>query len=118
MAMLYINGAAAPSPAEFSVEIEDIGEAKWRNALGERVADRVAVKRSIEVSWLHLSAEKLAQIMSATTQNMFFTAKYFDPATGGLREGVFRAVQKSAELFRVDGSAAIWGRAWMKWEEK
>ena len=28
MAMLYINGAQMPSPAEFSVELEDVGDAR------------------------------------------------------------------------------------------
>lgn len=118
MAMLYINGAQMPSPAEFSVELEDVGDARYRNALGERMVDRVAVKRSIEIRWPRIGAEEAATLMSAVTDGVFFTAKYHDPSEGGLREGVFRATQRSADMFRTDGGAAVWARVSMKWEEK
>jgi hypothetical protein len=118
MAMLYINGAEMPSPAELSVELEDIGDAGYRNALGQRLVDRIAVKRTIELRWPQISAADAAELLGAVAQEVFFSAEYHDPETGGLREGVFRAVQRSAEMFRVDGGAAVWARISMKWEEK
>ena len=41
--MLTINGAEMPSPSEMTVTLEDRGETSAINALGQRVADRMAV---------------------------------------------------------------------------
>lgn len=116
--MIWINGAAAPSPSEFSVEFEDVGDMSRRNALGQRLADRVAVKRVIALKWPMLDKEKAAKLMEDTCGSVFFEAKYHDPQTGGIRTGTFRAAQRSAEMHRAEVNGVVWASVEMKWEER
>lgn len=116
--MLLIDGVRMPSPSELTVSIEDRGDDSECNVLGERVVDRLAVKRVIELSWAMLSAEDLALLFDAATDEVFFTAEFPDPASGGMREAVCRAVGRSARLFRMDDGSARWTDVSMKWEEK
>jgi len=118
MAMIYIDGVEMPSPAEFSVEFEDVGDMGRRNALGQRLVDRVAVKRIITVSWPRLDREKAALIMAAACGNVFFEAGYHDPETGEMRTGTFRVVSRSAVMHRAEEGGAVWAQLDMKWEER
>ena len=63
--MLSINGAAVASPSVFSVNIEERGDFSKCNVLGERLADRLAVKRVIDVEWALLSETELAAKLDA-----------------------------------------------------
>ena len=67
MAILTVNGVAMPAPSALSVAVEDVGDDAGRNALGERVVDRVAVKRMIALRWARLTASQLATILQAVT---------------------------------------------------
>ena len=116
--MLWIDGVKMPSPSELTVSIEERGDDSECNVLGERVVDRLAVKRVIELSWAMLSAEEMALLFDAATEAVFFTAKFPDPITGAQSEAVCRAVGRSARLFRMDGGAARWTDVSMKWEER
>ena len=53
--MLTINGAEMPSPSEMTVTLADRGETSAINALGQRVADRMAVKRVVHLTWALLT---------------------------------------------------------------
>lgn len=116
--MLWIDGVKMPSPSELNVSLEERGDDSEYNILGERVVDRLAVKRVIELSWAMLSAEEMAQLFGAAADAVFFTAKFPDPITGGQTEAVCRAVARSARLFRMEGGAARWMDVSMKWEER
>lgn len=116
--MLWIDGVKMPSPSELTVSIEERGDDSECNVLGERVVDRLAVKRVIELSWAMLTSEELALLFDAATDAVFFTAKFPDPAIGGQSEAVCRAVARSARLFRMDGDTARWADVSMKWEER
>lgn len=118
MAMIWINNVATASPSALEVEIEEVGDADTRNALGQRLVDRIAVKRVIELTWAHLTAEQMAALMTATSASAFFTAKYPDPVTGQLRTCVCRVAEQSAKALRVNGQAAEWVDVRMKWEEQ
>lgn len=117
MAILLIDGVTMPSPSALSVALEEIGDDAGRNILGERVVDRVAVKRAVELHWAQLSSAALQLLMEAAAP-IFFTAHYPDPATGAMRAGVFRAAEKRARVFRADGGAPAWAEVRMKWEER
>ena len=116
--MIYINGVGMPSPSELSVQIDDVGDDSRRNALGNRVVDRLAVKRTLTLKWPQLDAQDTANLLDAVTQDVFFELKYADPMTGAQREGVFRATSRSVDMFRADGTDAVWASLAMKWEEK
>ncbi|MGI6239180.1 MAG: hypothetical protein ACOYI5_06090 [Christensenellales bacterium] len=117
MAIVYIDGAAMPAPSGISVALEDIGDDAGRNALGEKVVDRIAVKRVIELEWAHLTSQQLAVLMTAAA-GIFFAARYPDPATGEMRDMQCRAAERRARVHRADGLRPEWAEIYMKWEER
>lgn len=118
MAMLTIGGAAMPAPVKLTVSIEEIGDDSARNVLGQRLVDRLAVKRELELEWTHLSAAQAAALMAAVTQTVFFTAVYPDPETGAPRTAVCRATQRKTDVTRVENGSVCWADVSMKWEEQ
>ena len=72
----------------------------------------------IDVEWALISAEEAAALMKEVTENVFFTAAYPDPVSGGEREAVCRAVERSARVHRMDDGAAVWADVRMRWEER
>ena len=116
--MLTINGAAVASPSVLSVSMEDRGDFSACNVLGQRLADRLAVKRMIDVEWALLRGDEMAGIAEAVTENVFFTVTYPDPGTGQMREAVCRAVERSARVHRMDDGTAVWTDVRMRWEER
>lgn len=116
--MLYIGGSLMASPSALELSIEDRGDFSMCNVLGERLADRLAVKRVIDVEWAQLSEAELADILSAVSENVFFEIQYPDPATGELRGAVCRAVTRSVRMYRMDGGAPVWTQLKMRWEER
>ncbi|MBQ4090417.1 MAG: hypothetical protein IJC56_11160 [Clostridia bacterium] len=116
--MLSINGAVVASPSELSVNIEDRGDFSACNVLGQRLADRLAVKRVIDVEWALLSAAEMAAIMHAVSENVFFSVAYPDPDTGAGREAVCRAMERSARVHRMEDGTAMWTDVRMRWEER
>lgn len=115
--MLTINGVEMPSPSEMTVTLEDRGDASALNALGQRVADRLAVKRVVSLTWALLTGSEMTKLMNAVNAGVFFTAVLPDPA-GGTFSGVFRAEERSAQLHRADGALIQWKSVTMQWEER
>lgn len=107
-----------PSPAKLSVYIEERGDDSALNVLGQRLVDRLAVKRVIDISWPYLAGESAAALMAAVTEGVFFDAVYPDPVTGGMREASFRATERSARMLRMADGGAVWTDIEMKWEER
>ena len=116
--MLTVGGVSMPSPTKLTVTLEEIGDDSARNVLGQRLADRLAVKRAMELEWTHLTASQTAALLDAVTQNVFFTAVYPDPATGAPRTAVCRATRRKADVTRVEDGSVLWADVSMKWEEQ
>ena len=116
--MLTINGANVASPSAFSVNVEDRGDFSACNVLGQRLADRLAVKQVIDVEWALLSAAEMAAIMDAVSENVFFSVTYPDPVTGAVNEAVCRAMERSARVHRMEDGTAVWTDVRMRWEER
>ena len=116
--MLIINGNAVASPSALNVSIEERGDFSKCNVLGERLADRLAVKRMIDVEWALLSQADMAAVLDAIGKNVFFKLTYPDPETGAGREAVCRAEERSARMYRMDGGSPVWTDVRMRWEEQ
>ena len=116
--MLYINSVKMASPSALNVSIEDRGDFSAVNVLGQRLADRLATKRTVDAEWSLITAAEAAQLMQAVTDGVFFKAKFPDPGTGGMREGTFRAAERSARVHRMDGAVAVWADVRMRWEDQ
>ena len=116
--MLIINGNAVASPSALNVSFEERGDFSKCNVLGERLADRLAVKRVIDVEWALLPEADMAAVLAAMGQKVFFKATYPDPETRAAREIVCRAAERSARMYRMDGGSPVWADVRMRWEEQ
>ena len=78
---LKINDIAVASPLPYTVVINDLDGETARNARGDMVRDRIAVKRSINLEWGVLTKQQVTQILNAVG-NVFFPVQYDDPQLG------------------------------------
>lgn len=100
MAILTVAGVAFPSPTDMQVGINDIVKAD-RNTNGTMIAERVATKRKLEISYKYLSAADTKTVLSTIQASFFFSVQYTDPLTGATRTGTFYAGDRSAGVMDV-----------------
>ena len=79
--MIKINGVAIATPKVFEATVSDIDGETNRNANGELIRDRVAVKRKINLEWGTLEQSEMSKILNAVS-NVFFTVEFPDPQLG------------------------------------
>lgn len=79
--MLKINGVAIATPSVFQVDIEDVDGESGRNAKGQMLRDRIAVKRKISCEWPPLTDGEISIILKSV-QSVFFEVTYPDPMEG------------------------------------
>ena len=79
--MLKINSVSISVPSVFQVDIQDIDGESNRNARGELLRDRIAVKRKLNCEWPPLTAEECSTLLNAVS-GVFFNVHYPDPMTG------------------------------------
>lgn len=101
--MLKINGVAMASPSEFKVDISDLDGETGRNAKGNLIRDRVAVKRKLECAWAPLKDNEISKLLQAV-QSSFFQVEYPDPMTGNNQIKTFYVGDRSAPMYWKDGS--------------
>ena len=104
--MIEINDTSIKTPQRCTVGIEDVGS-KSRNALGETLLDRIAVKRKIEMEWGPLSNAECAAVLTAISPT-FFRVDYPDPEEGIEKTIVCFAEKKSAPMLKYSGSTPYW----------
>lgn len=118
MAVLLVNGFEMPAPSSMKVTVFDVSSTADRNASGNVVIDRVGTKRKIELSWSHLSGSDLSRLLTAVGTDVFFTAEYPDPVTGGMKSIVCYAGDRSTGVLRVIGGEPVWTKIEMNWIER
>ena len=118
MAILLVNGAEVASPSVMRVSVYDVSGAADRNANGNAVIDRVAVKRKLELEWAHLSAAQLSTMLGAVGDQVFFEATYPDPLTGAARTMICYAGERAAAVLRVEDGQPVWKDLAMEWIER
>ena len=116
--MLKINGIEIKTPSGMEVGLTEIGDRSRRNAAGEQVIDRIAVKRRIHVVWSILQPSEAAALFSAIGAQAFFQVQYPDPLTGKARSAVCSCERQSAGVQRMENGAAIWKGVDMVWIER
>lgn len=84
MALVTIGSTVLPSPSELSLGVQDIVKAD-RNAKGNMIIERVAVKQKLSLSWAYLSAADMSTVLTALSP-MVFSITYTDPITNALRQ--------------------------------
>ena len=79
--MIKINGVAIATPKVFEATVSDIDGESNRNAKGELIRDRVAIKRKINLEWGTLEQNEMSKILNAVS-SVFFTVEFPDPQLG------------------------------------
>ena len=86
--MITINGVMIPAPDTYEVTISDLDASANRSGNGTLFRDRIAVKRTINISWMFLSALELSSVLQAVSP-VFFTVTYPDPQMNTTNAGTF-----------------------------
>lgn len=86
--MISVNGVELPAPDKYEVVIADLDASANRSGNGTLFRDRVAVKRTINLSWLFLTAAQVSTLLKSVS-SVFFTVTYLDPETNGNKTGTF-----------------------------
>lgn len=116
--MLKINGVSITAPISFKVEIMDLDGESNRNAKGELIRDRIAVKRKLECEWPPLTMSQISTILQAV-KDVFFQVEYPDPMQGAVITKTFYVGDRSAPALYIDKSGKMfWKGLTMNFIEK
>lgn len=86
--MISINGVQVIAPDTYQVTIADLDASANRSGNGTLYRDRVAVKRTINMSWLFINPQDLSVLLNSVS-SVFFPVTYLDPQTNGFKSGTF-----------------------------
>jgi len=115
--MLKINGVAIAAPSVFQVDIADIDGETRRNARGDLIRDRVAVKRKLNCEWPPLTMGEISTLLQAV-KDVFFQVTYPDPMTGRTETKTFYVGDRSMPLLLVKDGQYLWKGLKMNFIEK
>ena len=79
--MIKINGVDIATPKTYEPTISDLDGESNRNANGDLVRDRIAVKRKLNLEWGPLSQSEISTLLKAVS-SVFFTVTFPDPELG------------------------------------
>ena len=99
--MIKINGVAIATPKVFEATVSDIDGETNRNANGELIRDRVAVKRKINLEWGTLEQSEMSKILNAVS-NVFFTVEFPDPQLGLITKTMYVGDRTSPAYSYID----------------
>ena len=114
--MLVINGVVVVAPQKMSVSVSDIDANTSRNANGDIVRDRVAVKRKISCEWGLLTQEQMQIILNAVS-SVFFDVSYIDPQQGQVTKN-FYVGDRTSPVFSFSNSLKPWSGLKMNFIER
>jgi len=104
--VLFIGNSYVKTPKRLTVGIYDVSASADRNAKGEILIDRVAVKRKVECEWGALTNNEISTILGAAT-DVFFTVKYPDPLTGAEKTITCYVGDRTAPIYK-DSGTPVW----------
>lgn len=114
--MLKINGVSIAMPKSFQVDISDIDGETNRNAAGQLIRDRIAVKRKLSCEWPPLSQAQASALLGAVS-NVFFTIQYPDPLVGTTTK-TFYVGDRTVPMYRNIEGTILWEGLKMNFVEK
>jgi len=118
MALLNINGVNVKTPSKFEVLVSDVDGETTRNALGELLRDRIAVKRKLQCEFPPMTQTEMSTLLTAV-QDVFFTIVYQDPISGSTSK-TFYVGDRTAPMYKygAGGSDILWEGLKMNFIEK
>lgn len=86
--MISINGVQIATPNTYEVTVSDLDGETNRNANGDLIRDRIAVKRKINLEWPPLSQSAISTLLNAIS-SVFFTVTFPDPQLGVINKTMY-----------------------------
>jgi len=114
--MIKVNGVDIITPKSFAVEINDLDGEAERNAKGNLIRDRIAIKQKIDMEWSALTGSQMAMLLQAVS-NVFFDVTYPDPYTGSNSTKNMYVGSRTAPMYKF-GSAPMWAGLKMSFIER
>lgn len=114
--MLSINGVAIATPKVFEVAVSDLDGESNRNANGELIRDRIAVKRKINLEWGPLSQGEIQTLLNAVS-SVFFTVTFPDPMSGIITKTMYVG-DRTAPAYQYINGEVKWQGLKMNFIEK
>lgn len=115
--MLRINGVAIATPKSFEVGISDLDGETNRNAQGDLLRDRIAIKRKLNCEWPPLSNSECSRLLKAVS-SVFFTVEYPDPEVGAMVTKTMYVGDRTSSAYSVINGVAKWSGVKMNFVEK
>ena len=104
--MIKINGVAIATPKTFEVTISDLDGESNRNANGDLIRDRIAVKRKLNCEWGPLSQNECSTLLKAV-KDIFFQVTYPDPALGVVTKTMYVG-DRTSPVYSVINGVVKW----------
>ena len=101
--MIKINGVDIATPKTYEPTISDLDGESNRNANGELIRDRIAVKRKLNLEWGPLKQSEIAPILNAVS-GVFFTVTFTDPELGMITKTMYVG-DRTAPAYMYDEEA-------------
>lgn len=114
--MLKINGVVIATPKSFEVSISDLDGESNRNANGQMIRDRIAVKRKINLDWAPLSQSEMSTLLNAVS-SVFFTVEFPDPQIGMTTKTMYVG-DRTAPAYQYINGEVKWSGLKMNFIEK
>lgn len=114
--MLSINGVAIATPKVFEVAVSDLDGESNRNANGELIRDRIAVKRKINLEWCPLTQAEIQTLLNAVS-SVFFTVTFPDPMSGMITKTMYVG-DRTAPAYQYVNDEVKWQGLKMNFIEK
>lgn len=114
--MLKINGVAIATPSAYEVTIQDLDGESNRNASGNMIRDRIAVKRKLNLEWPPLSQWEVSTLLNAVS-SIFFTVEFPDPQLGMVTKTMYVG-DRTAPAYQYKSGEVKWSNLKMNFIEK
>lgn len=116
--MIRINGVDIATPKSYEATVSDLDGESNRNANGELIRDRIAVKRKLNLEWGPLSQSEISTLFKAVS-SVFFTVTFPDPELGMTTKTMYVGDRTApAYFFNKKTQEAKWSGLKMNFIEK
>jgi hypothetical protein len=114
--MLKINGVAIAAPSVYEMTIQDLDGESNRNANGDLIRDRIAVKRKLNLEWPPLDQREISTLLNAVS-SVFFTVTFPDPQLGMITKTMYVGDRTAPAYVYINGEVK-WSSLKMNFIEK
>lgn len=114
--MISINGVKIATPKTYEATVSDLDGESNRNANGDLIRDRIAVKRKLNLEWGLLTQSEMSQILNAVS-GVFFTVTFPDPQLGMVTKTMYVG-DRTAPAYQYINGEVKWQGLKMNFIEK